>query len=92
MLNLYLTNNIQNSWRNKMEHISKVLQNVKDKILESRTKYYHDNFSIFIKYFDSEQQYIALINAGNFRKIEEIIKNKTTFNFDEFVNNLKTGE
>ena len=75
-----------------MEHISKVLQNVKDKILESRTKYYHNNFSLFIKYFDSEQQYISLINSGNFRKIDEIIKNKTTCNFNEVVNNLKTGE
>jgi hypothetical protein len=67
-----------------MDHIKKVLQNAKDNVLANRAKYYHNNFSIFVRYFDSEQQYIALINAGNFKKIEEIIKNKTNFNFNEF--------
>lgn len=50
----------------------------------SKAKFYSHNQSIFLKYFDSEQQYKALISAGNFRKIDEIIAGKTNFNQNEF--------
>jgi hypothetical protein len=40
----------------------------------SKAKFYHHNQDIFLRYFDSIQQYEALILAGNFGKMEEIIK------------------
>jgi len=57
-----------------MIHIKHILK----KSLEnaSKAKFYKHNSDIFLKYFDSEEQYQALILAGNFGKIEEIIKSK----------------
>ena len=40
----------------------------------SKAKFYRTNRDIFLRYFESLEQYEALILAGNFRKIEEIIK------------------
>ena len=40
----------------------------------TKRKFYTNNMDIFLKYFESEEQYKALIAAGSFRKIEEIIK------------------
>lgn len=57
----------------------------------SKAKFYHHNRDIFIKYFESIQQYQNLIEAGNFKKMNDIIKEKTNFTFDkveEVVNNL----
>ena len=57
----------------------------------SKTKFYHHNRDIFIKYFESIEQYQNLIEAGNFKKMNDIIKEKTDFTFDkveEVVNNL----
>ena len=42
----------------------------------SKAKFYHHNRDIFLKYFESIQQYNALISACNFEKMELIIKNK----------------
>ena len=42
----------------------------------SKAKFYHHNRDIFLKYFESVQQYNALISAGNFDKMQLIIKNK----------------
>ena len=53
----------------------------------SKAKLYHQNRDIFLKYFDSIEQYEALISAGNFKKIDEIIKKNSSFNLDEFINN-----
>jgi len=55
-----------------MMHVKQILA----KTLEhaSKAKFYTHNTDIFLKYFESEEQYRALILAGNFRKIEEIIK------------------
>lgn len=47
-------------------------------------KFYRTNLGIFLRYFDNEQQYNALILAGNFKKMEQIIKENSTFKFDEF--------
>lgn len=40
----------------------------------TKRKFYTNNMDIFLKYFDSKEQYKALILTGNFRKIDEIIK------------------
>jgi len=58
----------------KMIHIKDILA----KTLEnaSKAKFYRTNRDIFLRYFQSLEQYEALILAGNFRKMEEIIKAK----------------
>lgn len=55
-----------------MIHIKHILA----KSLEnaSKAKFYTHNIDIFLRYFDSKEQYEALILAGNFGKIEDIIK------------------
>ena len=55
-----------------MIHIKQII----DKISEnaSKAKFYRGNRDIFLRYFESIEQYEALILAGNFKKIEEIIK------------------
>ena len=55
-----------------MAHIKDILA----KTLEnaSKAKFYRTNRDIFLRYFDNVEQYEALIMAGNFRKIDEIIK------------------
>tara|TARA_R110000868_G_scaffold17344_1_gene76371 strand:- start:37741 stop:37962 length:222 start_codon:yes stop_codon:yes gene_type:complete len=71
--------------------------NIKDILAEiaensNKTKFYRNNWSCFSKYFDSEHQYQALIDAGKFKKIEGIIKEKSEFKFEEFeatLNNAK---
>jgi hypothetical protein len=40
----------------------------------SKAKFYHHNRDIFLRYFESLEQYEALIAAGNFGKMELIIK------------------
>lgn len=40
----------------------------------SKAKFYRTNRDIFLRYFDSLEQYEALILAGNFEKMELIIK------------------
>jgi len=68
------------------------MTNIKEsmqKLIEHGTqaKFYQGNREIFLRYFDSLQQYEALIAAGNFKKMEEIIEAKTDFSRDEFINN-----
>ena len=55
-----------------MIHIKDILE----KTLEnaSKAKFYRTNRDIFLRYFENLEQYEALIAAGSFRKIEEIIK------------------
>lgn len=57
-----------------MIHIKDILA----KTLENanKAKFYRTNRDIFLRYFENLQQYEALIAAGNFKKIEEIIKSK----------------
>lgn len=40
----------------------------------SKAKFYRTNRDIFLRYFESLEQYEALIAAGNFKKMELIIK------------------
>jgi len=69
-----------------MIHINHILaQNIAN---ASKAKFYHQNRDIFLKYFDSIKQYEALISAGNFKKIDEIIKQNSSFNLDEFIINF----
>ena len=71
-----------------MIHIKNILNKT---INESKAKFYHQNRDIFIKYFESIQQYQNLIEAGNFKKMNDIIREKTDFTFDkveEVINNL----
>lgn len=55
-----------------MTHIKQIM----DKIVEnaSKAKFYRGNRDIFLRYFESLEQYEALIAAENFEKIELIIK------------------
>lgn len=57
------------------------------KLIEQGTqaKFYQGNREIFLRYFDSLQQYEALIAAGNFKKMEEIIKAKSKFSVEGFI-------
>jgi len=64
-----------------MIHIKNILNKT---INESKAKFYHHNRDIFIKYFENIEQYQNLIEAGNFKKIQEIIREQTDFN----INNL----
>jgi hypothetical protein len=70
-----------------MTHIKHILANTIANA--SKAKLYHHNRDIFLKYFDSIEQYDALISAGNFKKIDEIIKQNSFFNLDEFINDQK---
>jgi hypothetical protein len=67
-----------------MTHIKTILA----KVIENTTKakFYHHNRDIFIKYFESIEQYQNLIEAANFKKIQEIIREKTDFNINNFNN------
>ncbi len=51
-------------------------------------KFYITNADIFIKYFDSAEHYHALVKAGNYKKLEEIIATNTNFNTENFINQL----
>lgn len=42
------------------------------------------NRDVFLRYFDNDRQYQALIDAGAFKKLEAIIKEKSEFYYHEF--------
>jgi hypothetical protein len=73
-----------------MIHIKDILA----KTLEnaSKAKFYRTNRDIFLRYFQSLEQYEALILVGNFKKIEEIIKGSSEFNLEEFIDRVKGGD
>ena len=70
-----------------MQHIKDILTKVKENA--SKAKFYRTNRDIFLRYFDSLEQYEALINAGNFRKMDEIISDKTNFKSEEFFKEIR---
>lgn len=51
----------------------------------TKANFYRGNKDIFLRYFDSPQQYEALILAGNFQKMQEIIKSKSEFCVEKFI-------
>jgi len=53
----------------------------------TKRKFYTNNKEKFLRYFDSSEQYDALIWTGKFGKIEEIIKANTTFDLKTFLSN-----
>ena len=55
----------------------------------SKAKFYTGNQDIFLRYFNSLEQYQALIRAGNFKKMDEIIAENTVFNLEEFISKIK---
>ena len=79
-------------YRSKMTHIKTILAKVIENASKAKfyhnnnAKFYHHNRDIFIKYFESIKQYQDLIEAGNFKKIQEIIREKTDFNINNFNN------
>jgi len=56
--------------------------------MKSQEKFYRGNQDIFQRYFESPQQYEAIINAGNFAKLENIIKENTIFDADKYIESL----
>ena len=56
-----------------MIHIKDILI-AQSKENATKRKFYTNNMDIFLRYFESKEQYKALIAAGNFKKIDEIIK------------------
>lgn len=72
-----------------MIHIEQIMGNIIENA--RKAKFYNHNKDIFLKYFDSIEQYNALIMAGNFKKMEQIINENTNFTMsiaEEVVNNL----
>lgn len=70
-----------------MQHIKQAMANTLEN--SSKAKFFYGNTDKFLQYFDSLQQYEALIRAGRFVKMEEIIKEKTTFRVKDFLEKLK---
>lgn len=73
-----------------MEHIKQSMQRITS--AASKAKFYNNNQDTFLRYFDGLEQYQALILAGNFEKMEEIIRGGSEFNLEEFIDRVKTGE
>lgn len=55
-----------------MIHIKELMERTVERA--SKAKFYRTNRDIFLRYFESLEQYEALILAGNFGKMELIIK------------------
>ena len=70
-----------------MQHIKDLFARIDENA--SKAKFYRTNRDIFLRYFDSLEQYEALINAGNFRKMDEIISDKTNFKSEEFFKEIR---
>lgn len=66
-----------------MMHIKDILAKITTNA--SKAKFYYYNKEKFLRYFDSSEQYDALIWAGKFGKIEEIIKGKSEFDLEGFL-------
>ena len=71
-----------------MQHIGEVMTRIKERA--SDAKFFVGNENKLIQYFDGNSTwYNALIEAGAFKKMEEIIKDKSVFDKKAFCNNLK---
>jgi hypothetical protein len=57
-----------------MQHIKQAMSNIL--INSSKAKFLRDNENKFVRYFKDSAHYRSLINAGNFKKIEEIVRKK----------------
>ena len=63
-----------------MKHVSKSLERIKQHA--SKAKFFNDNASLFLRHFDSLEEYNAFIKAGRFDEMEQIIKQGTSFNYN----------
>lgn len=64
-----------------MIHIKDLMERTAENA--SKAKFYRTNRDIFLRYFDSLEQYEALINAGKFEKLEGIIAENSNFKLGE---------
>ena len=71
-----------------MEHISQVVKNLMSYKTNARFFENNNNRNHFIQYFESQRQYDALISAGNFKKMNDIIRKNSNFSFETFKNNF----
>lgn len=69
-----------------MQHISQGINTVRKKIFSSRQRFWKNNKDIFLRYFEGENSYLeasgyydCLVEQGNFKRLEEIVKNKSNF-------------
>lgn len=69
-----------------MKHINQPMSQLIERA--NKAKFYYGNENKFLRYFDSLEQYHALILAGNFKKMEQIIEKESDFNLGKFFDNL----
>lgn len=69
-----------------MQHISEPTNSIKKKIFSSRQRFWKNNKDIFLKYFEGENSYLEpsvyyneLVEQGNYKRLEEIVRNKSNF-------------
>lgn len=64
--------------------------NLKDTLetLETKRKFWQNNRDIFLRCFTDLEQYNALIEAGNFKKMEEMVKG-SRFDISKFEKELQ---
>lgn len=55
---------------------------------KQKEKFYRNNQDIFLRYFDSAQQYEYLIRSGNFEKVRDIIDEGMVAYAEEWVKNF----
>ena len=72
-----------------MKHITEALERIKSKESVSTERFFRSNIDIFLKYFNSIQDYEKLLNEHNFAKIRETIKENSVFNFDAWAKQIK---
>lgn len=59
----------------------------------SEEKFFNQNSDIFLRYFESPQQYQALILAGSWDKMHQIIRQNTSFDLQAWgENHLAKGD
>lgn len=58
------------------------------------SKFFQNNKDIFLQYFEdcgqwsASQVYDFMIQAGDFKKMQEVIRSKSSFDFNSWVNNF----
>jgi hypothetical protein len=68
------------------KHISESMTRITENA--SKAKFFNGNREKFLRYFNSPQQYDALVEGWNFKKMEEIIKANSSFDVNEFLENF----
>ena len=58
----------------------------------AKAKFFEGNVDKFLQYFDSRHQYDAMIRAGNFKGMFEIVRSKSTFDSDKWINEFKNND